>query len=328
MSSDDAPSVILFFIDGIGLGKNDPQTNPFARYPNPFFSVHAGKPSFEMPGYLFETDAAMGVSGLPQSATGQTAIFTGYNAPQICGRHLSGFPSFSLRPYLLEKSILKLFKQNNLPSALINAYTESYLEKIAGRRGMRLMSATTLMNYGAKNEFFTVEDFLQQRSLYMDITGWVLQENEMIVSEQAIGAKEAGRRLVQISRSYKLSVFEYFLTDRVGHDKNMDMAKKILQHVTEFLDGIWEELNQDKELVIVTSDHGNFEDLSVHTHTKNMVGSFAYGKQAEWFSKNSFFLYDIARNILRLHNMEWDKNFVPSLSSDETASETNETNKK
>lgn len=302
-------SIILFFVDGIGLGSNDPQINPFAFYSSPYFQVHGGKDSLPVDGYLFETDPFMGVSGLPQSATGQTAIFTGYNAPQICGRHVSGFPSFSLRPYLLEKSILKLTKQAGFRSALVNTYTQDYLTKIFGKRGMRLMSATTMMNYGAENHFFTIEDFLEERSLYMDITGWFLQQEGLL--DKQISAKEAGRRLVNISRDYDLIVFEYFLTDRVGHDGDMKLAKKILQHLSDFLDGVWEDLNLEKQLFIMTSDHGNFEDLSTFSHTKNLVGSITYGKKAQWLAQNSFALYDIARNILSLKNITWQKNFLP-----------------
>lgn len=301
-------SIILFFIDGIGLGSKNSQINPFACYPVPYFQVHGGENSFPIAGSLFETDPFMGVSGLPQSATGQTAIFTGYNAPQICGRHVSGFPSFSLRPYLLEKSILKLTKQAGFRSALINTYTQDYLSKIFDKRGMRLMSATTMMNYGAENDFFTIEDFLEERSLYMDITGWFLQQQGLI--NEQISAKAAGRRLVNISHAYDLIVFEYFLTDKVGHDGNMYLAKKILQHLSDFLDGVWEELNVEKQLFIMTSDHGNFEDLSTFSHTKNLVGSIAYGKQAEWFAQNSFALHDIARNILLLKNITWQEDFL------------------
>ena len=39
----------------------------------------------------------LGIEGLPQSATGQTALFTGINAAQLLGRHLFGFPNQPFR---------------------------------------------------------------------------------------------------------------------------------------------------------------------------------------------------------------------------------------
>jgi hypothetical protein len=37
-------------------------------------------------------DASLCVPGLPQSATGQAALLTGLNAPELMGRHIEGFP--------------------------------------------------------------------------------------------------------------------------------------------------------------------------------------------------------------------------------------------
>lgn len=288
-------SCILFFVDGIGIGLNDREINPFARYRYPHFSVHGGGDSLQVPGRLVPVDATLGVQGIPQSATGQTALFTGYNGAKICGRHVSGFPSYSLRPYLLKSSLLKIFKDNGLAAALLNAYRLDYLEKLKHPRALRLMSATTLMNYGAENYFFTLQDFLQQKSLYMDITGWYLKEQGLI--EEEISARSAGRRLVRLSRNYRLAIFEYFLTDKVGHDGSMQKAEKILRHLADFLEGIWEELDTEKQLLIVTSDHGNFEDFSVGGHTLHAVGNLLYGKDVDHFADHSSALYDVARSL-------------------------------
>ena len=52
-------------------------------------------------------DAALGIEGLPQSATGQTALFTGVNALQLVGMHISAFPTQDLRDTIAEHSFLK-----------------------------------------------------------------------------------------------------------------------------------------------------------------------------------------------------------------------------
>jgi hypothetical protein len=59
-------------------------------------------------------DASLGVPGLPQSATGQTSILTGVNAPAEMGRHISGFPGPTLRRILFEHSVLKRIRERGL----------------------------------------------------------------------------------------------------------------------------------------------------------------------------------------------------------------------
>ena len=93
--------IFYFFIDGIGYGENNPQKNPFSKFAKSFFLPLGGKAlpegSLFSRGEYIQTDACMEVSGLPQSATGQTALWTGINAPKILERHISGFPTFTLK---------------------------------------------------------------------------------------------------------------------------------------------------------------------------------------------------------------------------------------
>ena len=93
--------VLFIFLDGIGLGEANPETNPFtrARMPNlnrlldgrsllkdsaPFHGEHAS---------LLAVDPAVGVSGLPQSATGQAMLLTGKNIPAELGYHYGPKPN-------------------------------------------------------------------------------------------------------------------------------------------------------------------------------------------------------------------------------------------
>lgn len=162
--------VIFIFLDGVGLGKNDREINPFARFSNEFFNAFAGR-EHRVPGYLIETDAHMGIPGLPQSATGQTALFTGYNGPQILGLTCErGYPTFTLRPYFKEKNILKVFNENGLNASLINSYSEKYLERLTHPRAERMLSSLHAKTFG--KPYFTTEDYLAGKSLYMDLTNW------------------------------------------------------------------------------------------------------------------------------------------------------------
>ena len=78
-------SVIIIFIDGVGIGKNDPDLNPCMHSKHKIFSPINNLP---FAGKRFALDACLHINGFPQSATGQTALLTGVNASAILGRHL------------------------------------------------------------------------------------------------------------------------------------------------------------------------------------------------------------------------------------------------
>ena len=105
---------LFFFLDGIGLGSPDPAKNPFARANMPVLqNLLAGKrllastiPLESRRASLLALDACLGVDGLPQSATGQTALLTGINAARHVGRHVEGFPGPELKR-LIRQGTLK-----------------------------------------------------------------------------------------------------------------------------------------------------------------------------------------------------------------------------
>jgi len=296
-------SIILLFIDGIGFGSKDRGKNPFSRYESEFFGPLGGRLSLPVSGSLLETDATLGVEGIPQSGTGQTAIFTGYNASEIMGRHAAGFPPFTLRPYLRNESILKKFVDNGFLATLANAYTHHYYDRIKGPRGERFMSASTMIQLGAGLELLNLDDLKAGRAIFMDLTHWFLRT--LVPELKLIPAKECGRNLVQIARNYDLIVYEYFFPDRCGHEGDMLDARKTLRQMDEFLSGIWEELDPEKESIVICSDHGNFEDLSHGTHTMNKIPTFLYGELEDYLKTRINTLYDIPRAIMDYMGIEY-----------------------
>src|ERR687883_1701310 len=99
-------AVLFVFIDGVGAGARDPSLNPLARHEFLLsqFSDGSGAP-LPAGGRAALADACLGVSGRPQSATGQTTILTGENAPAALGQHLLGFPNAPLRELLQARSM-------------------------------------------------------------------------------------------------------------------------------------------------------------------------------------------------------------------------------
>jgi len=294
------PETILFiFIDGIGFGGKDGSVNPFARFKTPFFGCLGGENNFTPPGKIIETDTSMGLRTMtPQSGTGQVALFTGTNTVEITGRHVAGFPPFSLRPVIKDRSILKQFIERNKTATVVNAYSEKYLERLKLPRSERLMSASTLMQSGAGVPYRTMEQLRSGEALYMDITNWILIERGVKIDP--IDPHIAGRRLVQIARNHNLIVYEYFLTDQCGHTGDFNKAQKIIYDLNALLEGIWEELDPDNELVLISSDHGNFENLEEAGHTMNFVPTITYGKGVEYLETKVSKIESITPALLSL----------------------------
>lgn len=133
-------SVLLFFIDGLGVGERGEQ-NPLANIegiePLAFFKNERTEIIFD--GVLALTDPRLGIEGRPQSASGQTTILTGVNAPQILGNHKQGFPNQALRDVIAENSIFLQLKRRGIePNVFANAYTPKFFSETP-----RWKSATT-----------------------------------------------------------------------------------------------------------------------------------------------------------------------------------------
>lgn len=301
--------IIYIFLDGVGIGTGDKTKNPFARFDYPFFAGHGAR-EYTLPGKMISTDAHMGITGLPQSATGQTALFTGYNGPQILGRHVNGYPTFTLRPYFKEKNLLKVMNDAGFKASLINSYSSWYLKRLEHPRAERMLSASSLMQRHSGRPYFTTEDYLAGRSLYMDLNNWFLRKNGMKIP--FVSAKANGRKLVQIAQDYDVVIFEYFFTDKVGHEQAWGAAKRVIRHVDDFLSGVWEELDAARDTVVISSDHGNLEDLSVKTHTQNPVGTWVYGRHENAFAQRVKALTDIPQVILDIFGLPFAADFQPS----------------
>ena len=120
--------LIFIFLDGVGLGEDDAD-NPLATTGLPFLTSLLGAPllkdlTVRQPQLLCQgIDACLGVAGIPQSATGQTALLTGCNAARHLGYHLPAFPNEALIELIQQDSLLKRAKSRGLRATFANAYT-------------------------------------------------------------------------------------------------------------------------------------------------------------------------------------------------------------
>lgn len=281
-------SVLFVFVDGVGAGRPDPETNPLARgeFLLSRFEDGSGAP---LPGggRAVLADACLGVPGRPQSATGQTTILTGENAPAHLGHHLLGFPNARLRELLRARSLFRTLSDAGRRAVFANAYPVAYLRALGlpadgepefelGKRRARA-AATTVAFAAGGGRFTTWADAAAGRGLTHDIVGRRARAAGLPLPERE--PAEAAGLLAGLARGHDLALFEFFETDEAGHARAMDRALETLGRLDVFLRALVAALGPDDALV-VASDHGNLEDLSTRNHTRAPVPVLGFGRAA------------------------------------------------
>lgn len=291
--------IVLIFIDGLGVGKRNPKINPCCHQTFRFFNnfldddFRNRKP---FGGIVSLLDTTLGVDGLPQSATGQTALLTGVNAAKVLNRHLQGFPNETLRRIIKQESILKKLKDQGKRIAFINTYTPIFFE-LGPEALERRLSVTSIASLAANFQFFNFEDMKNERSIYQDFT------NQSLISKYPdlpiFTPQKAGKIFSRASRNFDFSFFEYFQTDRAGHSQDMARAQAELSKLEQFLDAFLRETDLTSTFVLLTSDHGNIEDLSVRMHTKNPAMTMAWGLDSEKVLQKLKTILDVTPTLIQ-----------------------------
>ncbi len=287
--------VLLLFIDGIGIGIDDPGRNPFAVVRSPFLPLYQQNPAPDIPhhGLLIPTAADLDYPGLPQSATGQTAIFCGINSADALQRHVAGLPTPTLRKLIDKHSLFIDLKQRGLRATFANALTEEYFEKLKER-----ISATTRAQRAGGYAPRMLEDLRQRQAVSHDMTNAFLRR--MGYDVPLFSIEESAHILAGISAEVDFCLFEFVLSDSVGHKGDLDMAVAIANKLHRFLDALLPAIDLNSTTVLLTSDHGNLEDVSVTTHTTNPVPTLVWGAGRERCRTSIRTIMDIKTTILSL----------------------------
>jgi 2,3-bisphosphoglycerate-independent phosphoglycerate mutase len=287
--------VLLFFIDGIGIGTRGPH-NPLDGLEDaaPLANFQEAQPKIPFDGVLVETDARLGVDGRPQSASGQTTILTGINAPATVGYHKQGFPNRALIDVINDHSIfLQLKRAGVAPITFANTYTHRFFETRP-----RWISATTAAVEAAGLEFNKIENLKAGRAVYHDFTNRMLIERGEDVKPRT--PEEAGDILASIVANHKFTLYEYFITDKVGHAQDREAARVVLRDLAGMIRRVLANIDFTATTMVLTSDHGNIEDLSTRSHTLNPVPTIIWGAGSQQVANRISSLADITPAIVSL----------------------------
>lgn len=277
--------VLYVFIDGVGYSEPGEQ-NPVCPEVCPTL--------YGLMEHAVHLDACLNVPGLPQSATGQSTLYTGVNAPQVMGRHKEGFPGPTLCKLLQEGNLFMELRRRGLRVCFADAYFADTADELAARR---FKSVTTIMSLTTPEVIRYQGDMLAGRAVLHDLT------REAIVPKGYTGPlitpEVAADQLLDIAAENDFTLFEYFLTDIAGHSQNRERAEGVLSSLDRCLTKLV--AGRDEEtLLLITSDHGNIEDLGTRGHTFNPVPLIAVGPHAEEILAGATSLMDVMPHLMRV----------------------------
>ncbi|MBN1427105.1 MAG: hypothetical protein JXB07_01890 [Anaerolineae bacterium] len=297
--------LLFIFLDGVGLGENDPVHNPFATANLPTLAGFTdgrrwlrGLPRIEsQTGVFIPTDACLGVDGKPQSATGQATILTGINVPERLGRHYGPRPNRQIAEIIEHDNVISTLKARGADIAFANAFPSTFFESV--RRGKRLLSANQLALHTADVRFPDAEALRDGRALSVEFTGEGWRNRFGADGVPILTPFEAGQHLAQLAGQHTLTFFDHWLTDYVGHRGTLQEAVALLETLDGVMAGILDAWDRSEGLVVLTSDHGNIEETGLRGHTYNPIPTLIAGQSWPIFADGLTDLTGITPGILR-----------------------------
>ncbi len=258
--------LILFFIDGLGLIADGPNPRVTQLTGHEITAPLNAAVDFDDM-RMIPVDANLGVNGLPQSATGQASIFTGKNCAASIGFHLNAFPSRALVDVLNQDNIYMSLIKKGMKTASANLYTENYMTT------RRRHSVSTHALLAAGIQMRSSARYRDGYAVTMDITNERVRAHDPSVP--LISPEKAAENLLTLAERKHFVFFEYFLTDFCGHHQDAVMADSLFAILQRFF-AVLRQWPDPKRALMLISDHGNVEDLSVSTHTRNPVPFLVY----------------------------------------------------
>lgn len=292
--------VLVFFLDGVGMGTGDPDINPFIRATMPHLDALLGNGWYLRPddggigrvlvetASLVPTDPNMGVSGRPQSATGQATILTGRNIPQVVGEHYGPKPNPAVAREVRRGTLFSEVINADGTAALITPYPQGYFDAV--NSGRRLLSSVPLAATSAGLNLMTADDLRAGRAVSPDFTGGGWRDYLGYDDIPDLALEDAGRQIANIAQGYNFTFFEHWPSDRSGHRGPLHQAIEHLEMIDTVFGGLYDAWDHTSGLLIVTSDHGNIEEKNHRQHSRNPVPTILIGR-------------DHARLAVMIHNL-------------------------
>lgn len=277
--------ILFLFIDGVGM-RPTATDNPVNPEVCPILCRLIEK-------HARPIDACLGIDGVPQSATGQATMFTGVNCPGAMGRHCEGFPAPALRKIIEDNNLFLQLKKRNRKVCFADAYLLSSADELAARR---FKSVTTVMALTTPEVIRTAEDLANDRAVMQDLTRETIQDRYPDIP--VVSPQTAAEHLSMLAVEHDFTLYEFFQTDVSGHSMDYARACAVLRTYDSFLSSLVRFTKAEGMTLVMTSDHGNIENISERGHTKNLVPFIAYGPKGRELRDRVSSLEDVTPALL------------------------------
>ena len=94
------------------------------------------------------------------------------------------------------------------------------------------------------------------------------------------------------------------MTDIIGHKMDMALAIEEIELLDAFLGAVLKLADPERDVIFITSDHGNIEDISVKTHTMNKVPTIIIGGNRIRRTVKIRSLLDIMPAVLEMFDLQ------------------------
>lgn len=240
-----------------------------------------GHPEDAPPGSVWETelptlrplveagralDARLGVPGLPQSGTGQACWLTGLDAVRVMGEHFGPHPGPTLQRLLRKEGLPGRLVQAGARVALANHYPPAYFAAQTTERGTRRP------RMGCFPFSFLAAGLPLNPPAVPPVPATLgLGYAEPWPAQTSAGEiARLGEALAGAAREHDLIVCDLWFGDQLGHRGRTPVPPDVLragQAYLERVDALLTGLLDAGASVVLSSDHGNLEDLRVKGHT-------------------------------------------------------------
>lgn len=313
--------LIFIFLDGVGIG--------LASKTNPFFAAGADYLCFYENGLMLPDgtpikaiDARLGVEGMPMSATGQASLFTGVNIPRIFNQHKDSYPDRLMRKIIKENNMFTRLKKHRLKVQFLNAYPgcahlfspeharilddgEFQFSTAFKSQSRNSLSVTTCMLLSSFTKPFDEKDILKERALYHDYSNRALLERGFKLP--VFSPEKAAEIMFNTAQDYDLLLYEFFQTDMYGHGFELDQCVELILNLNRLVKRLISCLDREKHTLLITSDHGNLEDMLTPLHTLNAIPLITWGHKSHELRENIKNLSEVTPAVVNffsenLHN--------------------------
>ncbi|MDP8219354.1 MAG: hypothetical protein P9M03_11590 [Candidatus Theseobacter exili] len=179
----------------------------------------------------------------------------------------------------------------------MNAYTPTFFQNL-NKNEKRLYSATTIASLAANIDLLNLHSLINEQAVYHDLTNNSLREQGYYVPIWA--ASKAGKIIAEVSKSYDFSLYEYFLTDYLGHNGTLQDAVRSLEALEKDIYALLDNIDLKKATVLLLSDHGNIKDFSAKKHTTNPAMGLFWRPFAKKASEEIEKITDVADFVMSI----------------------------